>query len=263
MDSFFRKYGKDQGIVALFGNLVDSSDEKATPLLRGAALLDRARDLTGDMLDAAWAKLPTSASAVRVKYRSLYREAEMNREKEEGLRLCKTRELVLLLLLKLEQLSRAKNDPVDAKQRAELVALFEETSVLLVNPSIDPWLDLVDFCEERFGKTLPRSLALLFDELEVVPFSRRRPESEEVQAAGEEETAFVRDKKRIKTELATQADAKLQDQEKPAASLGLLRKSEKKSKTVAPAPAPAGVVVKKVKVKRKISPKKKVVIEKK
>lgn len=182
----------------------------------------------------------------------------MNREKEEGLRVCKTRELVLLLLLKLEQLSRAKKDPVDAKQREELVALFEEASVMLVNPSIDPWLDLVDFCESRFGNTLRKSLALLFDELEVVPFSRRRPDLEEAQAAvGEEETAFVRDKKRIKTALATQADARVQEQEKPAASLGLLRKSEKKSKAVAPAPAPTAIVVRKVKVKRKVSPKKK------
>ncbi len=261
MELLLTKYGKQQSLCGLFNSLVEA-DDKACALVRGTAVLERARELSADMLESACQNLASSAAQVRAKYKLLYKEAEMQREKEEHLRERKTREVVALVLLKLESLSRRKRDPADEKGRSELIGLMEESSVLLVNPSIDPWLDLVDFCEDQFGKSLKKTLHFVFDELEVVPHSRKRAEDgSSAGHAGKEEAAFVLDKKKIKNELVskTEASAVMQAEKKSAPqSLGSLRKSEKKVKASAvPAPPPQPVVVKKISVKKKKSPLKK------
>jgi hypothetical protein len=255
MELLLNKYGK-QSLFDLFESLIEA-DDKASAMTRGAALLLRARDSTLEMLESTCARLASSASQVRAKYSSLYKEADLNREREEELRVRKTRELVGLVLLRLECLARRKRDPVDVKDRTDLVALLEEASLLLVNPSIDPWLDLVDFCEDNFGADLRSFMALVFEELEVAPHSRKRDEALAEASAGEAETSFVRDKKRIKNELA--ASKTVEPKPTKSASLGSLRKIEKKTKAsvAIAAAAPPPVVVKKIKVKRKSPMKKK------
>jgi hypothetical protein len=254
MEVLLQKYGR-QNIGGLFSCLVDAKDA-ASPLVRGTALLVRARELNDDMLKNACARLTLSAEGLRRKYKALYKDVD--REREDELRGKKARETVCNVLLKLEYLSRRKQDPIEKGDCKEVVALFEMVALLLVNPSVDAYLDVIDFCDDSFGPKLRKSLDAVFDELEVEPHSRIRVgvEEEDVVARGAE-TEFVRDKKRIKNELTSKADAEQQEKEKrqkqqnQPASLGSLRKSEKTSKKSA-APAVAHpVVMKKFKIKRK------------
>ncbi len=260
------KHGRHGGLPALFVRMVEEDEQAAKPLVRAKAVLQCARGLGDQALQTAVAQLPKSAAEVRKRYKELYKDA--SREREDELRECKLREVVCLIGVRLEALSRLKRDPVATAAIEDLLALFESAAVLLTNPSIGALLDLVDFCWDLYETHLGATLTQVWEELEVEPHSRGRGNAApqgEGEEGGEAEPEIGLDKKKIKTELASKAEAVLQQeqqkkqQKKPPAplSLGSVRMSEKtknKAKTAVPAPA---VIVQTVKFKKKSPMKKK------
>jgi hypothetical protein len=258
------KYCRSDGLCGLFGRMVDEDDAALKPLVRAKAVLRCAAELSDQALRAAVQHLPPSAAAVRERYKSLYKDA--SRVREEGLRRCKTRELVCLIVVRLEHLARQKRDPVDAGSCSDLVAMFEGAAMLLTSPSTAPLLDLVDFCWDTFGRTLGATLIRVWEELEVEAHSRA-PTAVAESGAEEKEAVVAGDKKRIKTELAVKAVEVMQvEQERarkrlplPQVSLGSIRKKEQIQKKAADTAVPQPrVIINKVKVKKKSPMKKKI-----
>ena len=211
-------------------------DLSISPLERTRVFLARVRGVR-DALEWLESRVAaSSAAAVRAKYRRLYEEAGVNREREDEMRDWKRIELMLLIVVQLEVLAERQLDVALESEMEQLVALFEAVSVLLVNPSVDPWLDLIDFCAATYQTVLSDVLHQLFEELEVEPNAReknkRDASSEADDSRGEHEVKT--DLKRLKTELQTQASAtaaRAPARTASTKSLGSLRKKDRQQKS--------------------------------
>ena len=232
-------------LVAAFESLVEAENEQVSALQRAQVLLARIRGAeTPEALSMLAKKVDDSpARAMRLKYRKLYCDAGLNREMEMMMRRRKTAELVLLIVARLELWAQRKQEG----NLQLLTELFESVSVLLVDPSVNPWLDLIDFAAREFRPLLPAVMEQVFEELEVEPEMRNKTELKDV--VKDRANELLVDKKQLKTALKNEASSESRVAPK-VSSLLSLRQREKKKKTARPLGVPLPKVIEK-KISRK------------